>query len=482
MATQLLTIISVSAEVSPFSKTGGLGDVANALPKALSKLGHKVIMITPFYGFIRDQGLKIEELGKDKIKIGDQTYPVVFRKTDLNFEIPVYFIYNRDLFSRSKIYAYPDNNLRFLFFDLAVIKLIKKFNLKANVIHCHDWHTGLIPNYIKLEYKNDPTFKKTSCVFTIHNLPFQFGHDWWKIPPKHQDSGKGLPPTTPKKIEHINFTKRAILNADIINTVSERYANEILTPEFGQGLEKILNKRKKDLYGIVNGIDYTVFNPAFDQNVYYNYDWNSLDRKKKNKLCLQKELRMEQNADIPVIGLVHRLTEQKGFDLIMQIMPLLTKTPLQIVIVGSGGKDYLKYFKKAAKEYPRQVAIHSPFTEKMASKVYAGSDMFLMPSRYEPCGISQLISLRYGSIPIVRETGGLSDTISNFNPKTGRGNGFVFSAYTKEHLLIAITRALENYKYPKVWEHLTWQAMRMSYSWEIPAKKYVRLYQLAMKK
>lgn len=305
--------------------------------------------------------------------------------------------------------------------------------------------------------------------------------NWWAEEHIRADDGKNDPTKKMSLVPHLNFTKRAILNADLISTVSERYAEEITTPEFGQGLDKYIRQRKKDLYGIINGIDYTVYNPAYDKKIEYPYDWNSLRRKKKNKLVLQKKVGLEENPETPLIGLVNRLTEQKGFNLIMENIDILMRLPLQMVIVGSGYREYVLFFKKMARKYPKKIGIYTPFTEEMASKVYAGSDMFLMPSRFEPCGLSQLISLRYGSIPIVHETGGLSDTITNFSPKTRKGNGFVFKQFHGADFLVALTRALENYKYSQTWEHLTWRAMQQTYSWELPAKKYVRLFNIAIK-
>jgi len=476
-----IKILIVSPEISPYAKTGGLGDVSNALPKALIKIQEDVSLAMPFYSFIKKQAIKTEKISEDEIKIGKNKYPVIFFKTWFQPDCPLYLIYNKDFFDRKNMYGEKDDNLRFLFFNKAILKLIKKSNLDPDLIHCHDWQSGLIPNFIK-KSKNKK-LQNIATLYTIHNLPFQFQQDWWKVSKKNKDHGRGLPKTKDKrKIKYINFARRAIKNADIINTVSQRYAKEILTHKFAQGLDRALKERKKDIYGIINGIDYTVFNPAFDKNITYNYDWNSLDKKKKNKIVLQKEVGLEKKPETPIIGLVHRLTEQKGFDLILQIIEYLLKLNLQIVVVGSGNKDYIKSFKKLSRKKPKKIAIYAPFTEKMASRVYAGSDMFLMPSRYEPCGISQLISMRYGSIPIVHETGGLSDTITNYNPRTAKGNGFKFSRYSKEDLLMAIVRALENFKHRKSWEHLTWQAMRLSFSWELPAKKYLALYRRAVRK
>lgn len=477
-----LRILSVSAEVSPFAKTGGLGDVANALPKALANLGHQVTVVTPFYQFLKKADLAITKRTRATVRVGTKRFPVDFFFAQMTPDIPIVFVGAKGLFDRPKIYQYPDDNLRFIVLCKAAILLMEELPKRPHVVHCHDWHTGLIPNYLKTEYRKNPAVKSIGSLFTIHNLPFQFQQDWWRVSPARVDAGRNSPPTSLREIPTINFTKRGILYADIINTVSERYAEEILTPEFGQSLERALLRRRKDVYGIINGIDYTVYNPAFDQYLPYNYDWNALDKKRRNKLALQKLLKLERKGDIPIIGLVHRLTEQKGFSLLMETADVLLKLPLQIIVVGTGKVEYVRFFKKLAKRYPSKVAFSSPFTDKMASLVYAGSDMFLMPSRYEPCGLSQLISIRYGSIPIVHETGGLSDTITNFNPRTGNGIGFVFSAFTREAFLMTIARALETYKYPRVWEHLTWQAMRMSYSWELPAKKYVQLYRKAIAK
>jgi starch synthase len=483
---QILRIASISSEVAPYSKTGGLADVAKALPKALSSRGHEIIVLTPFYSFIKKQEFKFEDVATTSplsVTVGKREFPLYFKQLVISANLKIYFVGNEECFGRhSRIYGYPDDNLRFMVFDLACLSFLEYLQFKPNIIHCHDWQTGLIPNFLSHHHDAYPSLNKSATVFTIHNLAHQLGTDWWVIPEDKRDDGKELPPAEDNKVNNINFTKRAILRSDIINTVSERYAQEITTPEYGQELDKYLKRRQDDVYGIINGIDYAVNNPSFDANIKYRYDWNSLRRKKKNKLELQKELGLEQSEDIPIIGVVNRLSEQKGFNLIMELIEVLMRLRLQIVVVGSGNKDYIKFFKKTAKKHPKKISIYTPFDERMESMVYAGSDMFLMPSRFEPCGISQLKSLRYGSIPIVHETGGLSDTITDFNPKTRKGNGFVFKKFTREDFLVALSRALETYKYPQVWEFLTWNGMRRSYSWELPAKKYLKLYGVALKK
>jgi len=480
-----LIIASVASEVAPYSKSGGLGDVTKALPKALAHMGHKVSIITPCYGFLcNNNEFELKKLDKKfTVTHNKKTYTFFIQELKINENLIVYFLENKELFSQKKnIYGYANDNLRFLIFDAAVLKMMELLKIKPDIIHCHDWQTGIIPNILVKQKNNYPSLKKTKTLFTIHNLTFQMAGGWWTVPPKYKDDGKTDPFKNPNQVKYLNFTKRAIFYSDIINTVSERYAEEITSPELGQGLDKYLRHRSKDLYGIINGIDYTVHNPAYDENLKYKYDWNSLRRKKKNKLALQKLLKLEEKADIPLIGMTNRLTEQKGFKLIMESIDDLMRMSLQIVIVGSGFKEYIMFFKKIARKYPKKLAIFTPFNEVMESKVYAGSDMFLMPSRFEPCGISQMKSLRYGSVPIVHETGGLYDTITNFNPKTRKGNGFVFRQYTAMDFMMALTRALENYKYGQVWEYLTWQAMQQSYSWELPAKKYLKLYNIVNKK
>lgn len=478
-----LRIVIASAEVAPFSKAGGLGDVAHALPKHLQFLGHDVTVVTPYYQFIDQQAIKKELVGEAVVHFGGTDYPVKFLKTTLSTvsPVPVYFIYQKELFSeRPKLYGYDDDNRRFAVFNHAILALLQHLQLAPDVLHSHDWHTGLLPNLLRTTYAKNELFRATSTLFTIHNLHFQMRETWSQVAVGDRDSGRGAPPTNEPKLWHLNFTLRGIKYADAINTVSERYAQEILTKQFGEGLDSQLRKRRDRLFGIINGVDYTIFNPSFDHHLQIHYDWNSLDKKMENKVALQRELGLQENRGAPMIGMAHRISEQKGFDLIMEILPTLLRRDVQFVIVGEGDKSYMRYFRQAAKKYPRQVGVHMKFSESMASKIYAASDMFLMPSRYEPCGISQLISLRYGSIPIVHKTGGLSDTIQDFNPRTGEGTGFVFYTYTGVDLLMALTRAIETFQYPKTWEHLTWQAMRQSFSWSLPARKYSELYYKAV--
>ncbi len=486
-----LKIAIVASEVSPFSKTGGLADVTGSLPKVFSGMGHEVVVLTPFYEKAIDtNAFRLKPASEDfAIQVGKKSKTKIsLWQGSIEQGPPVYFIGNKKYFSKhQRLYGSTHENSRFAFFDFAVLETLKKINFQPDIIHCHDWHTGLIPFLLKKDpvYSAEDFFKNTATVFTIHNLAFQMGSNWWDVPAERRDPGDtNLPPLHSKSLEKINFAKRGIIFADSLNTVSEKYAEELLTPEFGQGLEKIIQKRQKDFFGIINGIDYSVFNPKLDKNIHVNYDWDSLHRKKRNKLSLQKELGLEEKAEIPLVGLASRLAEQKGYNLVIESLDILLRLSLQIVVIASGGKDGKEYsdaFKKIASKYPKKFAFITPYTEEQASRVYAGSDMLLMPSRFEPCGLSPLISLRYGSIPIVHETGGLAETIRNFNPANDQGNGFVFKSYTKEDFLVALARAVENYKYEKVWEHLVWRSMKQSFSWEIPAEKYLALFRLALR-
>lgn len=483
-----LKIVSVSAEVAPFSKTGGLADVARSLPKALKRLGHKIIIITPLYGQIID-------VKKHNLKLIRENSTVCINSIDkiqVNFwrgylmkNLPVYFIENKKYFSSKKtIYGSNYENARFLAFDAAALELISLLKFEADIVHCHDWHAGLIPYYLKNDFSRyAKTLSQAKTVFTIHNLAFQLGHSWWEIANKDKDYGRSrLPRIDDPKIENINFAKRAILSADIINTVSEQYREEILTKKFGQDLHRILGKRQDKLYGIINGIDYKTYNPENDQNLFKNYDYKKIHRKKLNKEYLQKKIGLPVDRETPVIALTSRVTFQKGMDLLLEIIEPLIKLDVQIIIMGDGDKNYISRLKKYNKKYPKKI-IWLSFSENQSLEtlIYAGADIFLLPSHHEPCGINQLIAMRYGCIPVVRKVGGLYDTVTNFNPRTNRGTGFNFSGFDKYSLFAATIRALENRQHKNTWRELIVRVMAESNSWEIPAKKYVALYRKAMK-
>lgn len=480
--THPLTIVSISAELAPYSKAGGLGDVARSLPKALHAFGHRVSVVTPLYEFIHPSEHRLTQLVSDLLVTLDShsTFTVNVWKGELEPDLPIYFIDQPRLFGQTKrIYGTPHDNLRFYLFDVATLAVLRALKIAPDILQCHDWHTGLIPCLIRKRFRK--SFPNAATVFTIHNLNYQLGMGWWNVPKAERDDGeRDLPRASSKKIEYVNFAKRGIVCADVINTVSEQYAKEILTKEFGEYLARVLTNRQDHLFGIGNGIDYNDYNPARDPGLFTNYDADSLERKAQNKIGLQKMFRLPENEHTPLIGIVSRLSEQKGYDLLFDIIEPLMRRAVQLVIMGAGEKKYESFFRRLTRRYPKKVAAHLEFNQEDATKVYAGSDMFLMPSRFEPCGLGQLISLRYGSVPIVRAVGGLASTITDFNLRTGKGNGFVFTSYDSRDLLVAIIRAMEVYKARDAWTSLVKDGMRLSFSWDIPARKYIHLFRIAL--
>lgn len=482
-----LKIVSISSELTPYSKTGGLGDVARSLPKSIKRLGHDIISITPLYEKIIDKKAHNIELIYENVELflnSKETVKVSYWKGYLMDDLPVYFIEQKKYFSKKKsLYGSDHENSRFFVFDVAALKLISLLKFEANIIHCHDWQTGLIPFYLKTNFRYSKTLKKAKTIFTIHNLAFQFGRNWWEVPPEKKDYGrKKIPHISNPEIEYINFAKRAILSADAIGTVSEQYREEIMTKKFGQDLHRILKNREERLFGIVNGIDYKDFNPLNDRSLYKQYDFNKAERKRQNKKFLQKEFGLPVNESIPLLCTTSRVTFQKGFELILAILDQLAILDVQLIFMGDGDKKYINRLKRFQKKYPSKI-VWLPFSEnqKKETLVYAGSDIFLLPSHHEPCGINQLIAMRYGCIPIVRRVGGLYDTVENFDVASGKGTGFSFIRFNDLSLYGAIVRALETYKQKEIWQKLIIRAMQQSNSWEIPAKNYIRLYKNIMK-
>lgn len=487
MPNKYLNIVSISSELDPYSKTGGLADVARSLPRALNRMSHKIICLTPLYGQIIDKKKHNLKLFKEKVKVKidekNSAY-VNYWRTELSKGLPIYFIENEKYFSRKKeLYGSPHENARFLLFNLAALKLLIKLRFEADIIHCHDWHTGLIPYFLRRDFQNSEVLKKAASVFTIHNLTFQFGCNWWEVPIAKRDKGRnGLPELDNPDIENVNFAKRAILNADVINAVSEQYAKEIMERDFGQDLHRILKNRQERVFGIVNGIDYNDYNPRNDPGLYRNFDYYSSHLKTKNKLHLQKMFNLPQDENIPVISMITRIAEQKGFDLIRDISDILFRFNLQLIIIGDGDKKYMDKIKELMKKHPKKLYANLKWSSsKDTTKIYAGSDMLLMPSRFEPCGVMQMIAMRYGAVPIVRHVGGLVDTVDDYDPYYRTGNGFVFKPYDSRSMAIAVARALETYKHKDEWKWLAEKVMHRSYSWEYPARKYAELYKAALK-
>ncbi len=475
-----LKILFLSAEVVPYSKTGGLADVAGSLPKALAKLGHEVVVATAKHGIRNPSDFEFDLVKKDNpVEVGSEKITCHVEKSQLTSEIPAYFITNEDFFDERKAVYGEDDARRFYLLAKAFLKLPQIIDFQPDIIHCNDWHTGLVPFLLTKE--DYPNLDQTRLLFTIHNLEYQ-GDLYWRdlVGERNDDGTKDLPNFDSKKIQSINFMKRGILYSDIVNTVSRCYRDEALTSEYGRGLHKTLKKKQDRFYGVVNGIDYEYFNPQTDDNIEYNFGVGELDLKKRNKQALQEELGLAKK-DVPLLGMVTRIVEQKGFSLIKKIVHRLLELDTQLAIVGEGSDHYKKFLREVARKYPKKVGLHLNFSEEVGSKIYAGSDIFLMPSLYEPCGLGQMIAMRYGSIPVVRETGGLFDTVADYGYDKENGNGFSFRGFSPDEFFEAVLRAhfyFSNRK--KEWQKLVERAMKIRFDWDHSAKKYEKLYHKAL--
>lgn len=477
-----LKILLLSAEVVPFAKTGGLADVAGALPKALKELGHDVRVAMPHYGFInRSKFNLVEKLTGLKVPMDGQVEEASILEGDIGKDVPIYMVNNSKYYDREGIYMYQDDADRFIFFCRAVLEMIKQMNWRPDVFHCNDWHTAIIPNWLHTIYRDDPFFQNAVTVYTIHNLAYQgiFGKKVLETAgiTKYQF----LVPPGISTENQINMMGRGILFSDIINTVSKTYAQEILTPEYGEGFDWLLKERHDSLYGILNGVDYEINDPATDPRIYQHYDLHNPGPKLLNKTALQQDAGLAPEADTPLIGIISRLSDQKGFDLIGQVIEgMMENLNFQLILLGTGMEPYHQLFNDIKQKYPQKAAIYLTFNNELAQRIYAGSDLFLMPSRFEPCGLGQLLAMRYGSIPVVRETGGLKDTITDFDPRTGAGNGFTFKNYNALAMYTAIVRAIETYNYKDQWRMLMQRGMSADFSWKSSALKYVELYRKAL--
>lgn len=489
-----LNILFVSSEVDPFAKTGGLADVSGALPQAIKDLGHEVRIIMPKYRSVDERKFHLHEVLRLKeidIPIGQEVERASVKSCILAntaAKIQVYFLANESLYDRSGLYVspenhkdYPDNDERFIFFCRGVLETLKRLGWKPDIIHCNDWQSALIPAYLKTVYRGDSFFPKVKTIFTIHNMAYQGSF------PKSSFLKTHLPEELfiPDGVEfygNLNFLKAGLVYADIITTVSEKYAQEIQSSdEYGCGMSGMLRKRSSDVYGILNGIDYSVWNPETDNLIPQKYDARNLDGKATNKMELLRRFKLEYREGTPVIGCISRLAEQKGFDLIGQIADDLLKLDIQFVLLGTGEKKYHDLFEAIQKRYPRKAGVYLGFSNELAHLIEAGSDMFLMPSRYEPCGLNQMYSLRYGTIPIVRATGGLDDTIEDYDLESGNGTGFKFSRYDATELMRAIERAVAVYANKPAWRKMMKQGMQKDFSWESSARKYIALYKNVLK-
>ena len=474
-----MKVLFVSTEVDPFIKTGGLADVSYALPKALKAMGVDVRIIMPKYGDIsQNYTTKMSQLSSFGVAVGwrNQYCGLQYLSYD---GIPVYFVDNEYYFKRPGCYGYFDDGERFAFFCRAVMESVAYMDdFEPDIIHCNDWHTGMIPVFLRDVYYNTPEFAKAHAVFTIHNLKYQGIYSPAIL---EELLGLNMGYFNDEKLKFgdgVSFMKAGIVFADRITTVSESYAQEIQDPLAGEGLDGLLREKSFKLCGITNGIDYEKNDPATNPDLALNYSLRSyLKGKAANKADLQREMGLPVDPDVPVVAVVTRLVRQKGIDLITCVMEQILNMNLQFVLLGSGDTDYQDFFEYYASAYPGKVAVKIGFDNALASKIYAGADMFLMPSQFEPCGISQMVSMRYGTIPIVRETGGLKDTVVAFNEYTGEGNGFSFANYNAHEMLSIIEYAIKQYENKPVWKKLMQNAMKTENDWKDSAKKYLELYE-----
>ena len=469
-----------ASEVAPLAKTGGLGDVLGTLTVALEHLGHDPCVIAPAYRTALEERSTLTETGLTlSVPIGERQEEAAVLKAVIGKNVPAYLIRADKYFDREGLYGtadgdYPDNAERFIFFSRAALELLRR--RPVDVLHCHDWQAALAAVFMKIQPERYPEAASVKTIFTIHNLGFQgvFPQSVWPL--------LELAPSyfTPQFLEYygnINFLKGGLLCADKITTVSPSYAREILSPEQGFGLEGVLHDRAADLVGILNGVDYQQWNSWTDPYLACHYSENTLSLKQHCKRALQRAVGLPDAGNTPLMATISRLTSQKGFDLVERIFDLLMERQVQVVLLGSGEARFERFLQTAAARYPGRVAVEIGFNEPLAHQIEAGADLFLMPSLYEPCGLNQMFSLKYGTIPVVRAVGGLKDTVQDYDAANQTGTGFVFEEYAAPALLTAIDRALAAYRDETAWSALKRRAMQMDFSWDRSAKLYSNLYQ-----
>jgi len=469
-------VLFAVSECAPFAKSGGLADVAGSLPKELMKLGTDVRVMLPKYGTISD------EYKKRMKKIKEFTVSVGWRKQYCGIEelehrgVTYYFIDNEYYFKREGFYGYFDDGERFAYFSRSVLEALAELEFYPDVLHCHDWHTAIIPYLLRMEYYKRKGYGLIRTVFTIHNLQFQGIFPKVVLEDLLGLDDRSFHPSHLEFFGNVNFMKGGLVASDKITTVSPTYKYEIQTPAFGEKLDGLLRERDEDLLGILNGIDEDFYNPADDPYIFQAYTASSLQKKAVNKREIQKQFGLKQSAGTPLIVMISRLTKQKGLDLVKCVLREILHEDLQFIILGTGEWEFEEYLRQAARVYPEKLKVYTGFDEALAHKLYAAADLFLMPSMFEPCGLGQLIAMRYGAVPIVRETGGLNDTVKAWNEFTGEGNGFSFRNFNAHDMLYTIQRALTFYKNRKAWNSIVKQAMEIDYSWAQSAFRYNQLY------
>ena len=471
-----MKIAMIASEAAPFVKTGGLGDVLQALPGELSRIkDNEVALFLPYYKCIREsKTVEVEPLTSFSINLTwRQQYVGLFRLKSRKKHLQVYFIDNEYYFGRDGIYGFYDDGERFAYFDKAVLAAMNWLELRPDIIHCHDWQTALVPVYLDAEFRT--CFPEARTVFTIHNVEYQgkTGMEFFGEVLGFDDCWRGVCSFD----GCVNFMKAGIVQADLVTTVSETYAKELRYPYFAHGLSGVLASRGKQLQGIVNGIDVRVYDPATDKALAKNYTAATFADKLENKRALQRELGLEE-SDAPILAMVTRLAGHKGIDILCYVLRRLLERDVQLVIVGTGEAKYEHALQSVAAEFPGKFSMNLRFDSGLASRVYAGADLYLMPSKAEPCGLSQLIAMHYGTVPVVNATGGLKDTVLPFNPETEEGRGYTFQSYNGDDFLGAIDRALGDYYHNrKAFTRMAQRDMEEDFSWKLPARRYMALYE-----
>ena len=477
-----LKVLFVASEGVPFAKTGGLADVVGTLPPALQELGVEVRVLLPYYGAVKQGKIPTARVAENlEVALPEPLNLTFDLMASTSPDYPYWFVARDEFYERSQLYGTPkgdyfDNLERFTFFSAAVLPACQAMDFKPDLIHCHDWQSALVPVYLRNRWGGEEVMAGTKSILTIHNLAYQ------GLFPRNKFYLLGLDLSLfgmdgLEYYDQINLLKGGIIGADAITTVSPRYSQEIQTPEFGSGLEGVLRNRAADLYGILNGVDYREWSPETDKLLPANFSRDDLKGKAADKAALMEAFGLNKKlAKAPILAMISRLADQKGFDLVAQVLPQLMTQEVMVVILGTGDERYHRWLAAEAPKYQGKLGVMVAFDNKLAHLMEAGADMFLMPSRFEPCGLNQIYSMKYGTIPIVRETGGLADTVTPVGSPTEPGTGFVFSDYTPEAFLKAIHTALEAYKDEQLWLRIMANAMSQDFSWTKSAQKYLELY------
>lgn len=473
-----MKICYLSSECVPFIKTGGLADVSGSLPSEIQKHRNEIKVFLPLYDLIDYEKHNLKEIPEFKsasVNIGGREYFYSLHYAE-NKGVSHFFVDNKDFYNRKSVYTSDsDEDMRFIFFQYAVLNAIQRMQWAPDVIHCHDWQSALIPELLNTSFSWDKLFSETKTLLTIHNLAYQGIFGTKTVRDAGLPDNKILPGGLYEHNGLFNFMKTGILTADYISTVSESYAEEIKTPQFGEGLEKFLLMRSDRISGILNGIDTLHWNPEKDDNIPQNYNINSISLKKVNKTALLNYTGM-QDTDSPVIGIVSRFAYQKGFELFESFIDYLLQKEIRMIVLGDGERKYVEFFKNSVLRYPDKIYLFNGYNNELAHLITAGSDIFLMPSRYEPCGLNQMYSLIYGTIPVVRKTGGLADTVKDIDENPENGNGYAFNNFDSGEFYNKICRALDDFSDKKKWKEMQTRGMNSDFSWENSAKKYIELF------